>query len=65
MINSMFSLDHRLAELRPSESEQRVSRQLRDVAENASRTAKPATDTARHPFILDRYAGQASRLVAG
>lgn len=65
MINSMFSLDHRLAELRPSEGEQRAARQLRDAALAATgRAAKSAAGTTRHAFTLDRYAGQASRLVA-
>jgi hypothetical protein len=63
MINSMFSLDHRLAELRPSEHEQRVARQLRDAAAPAGRVVKPASGNAR--FTFDRYAGQASRLFAG
>lgn len=63
MINSMFSLDHRLAELRPSESEQRAARQLRDAALSAGRIVK-ATSGIRHAFTLDRYAGQASRLFA-
>lgn len=64
MINSMFSLDHRLAELRPSEHEQRTSRQLRDAATSAGRNARPAAGTARRAVALNRYAGQASRLLA-
>ena len=65
MINSMFSLDHRLAELRPSDSEQRTARQLRDAALAAGRVVKVAGGSVRHAFTLDRYAGQASRLFAG
>jgi hypothetical protein len=65
MINSMFSLDHRLAELRPSESEQRNARLVRDAAASAGRVAKSAGSTARHAFSVDRYAGQSSRLFAG
>jgi hypothetical protein len=65
MMNSMFSLDHRLAELRPSEAEQRTARFLRDAAFAATgRVVKPA-GSVRHAFTLDRYAGQASRLSAG
>jgi hypothetical protein len=64
MINSMFSLDHRLAELRPSEAEQRNARLLRDVALSAGRAVKSAGGSVRHAFTLDRYAGQASRLFA-
>lgn len=63
MINSMFSLDHRIAELRPSESEQRVARQVRDAALSTG-TAVKATSGTRRSFTLDRYAGQASRLFA-
>lgn len=33
MVPSMFSLDHRLAELRPSTDELRLARQIRDAAE--------------------------------
>ncbi len=64
MINSMFSLDHRLAELRPTESEQRTARHLRDAAASAGRIAKSAGTTVRHAFTVDRYAGQSSRLFA-
>ncbi|HJP87426.1 MAG TPA: hypothetical protein VJ850_00100 [Candidatus Limnocylindrales bacterium] len=63
MINSMFSLDHRIAELRPTESEQRVARQVRDAALSAGQVTKATTAT-RRSFILDRYAGQVSRLFA-
>jgi hypothetical protein len=62
MINSMFSLDHRLAELRPSEHEQRNARMLRDAAASAGRVVKSAGVVVR--FSFDRYAGQASRLFA-
>ena len=63
MINSMFSLDHRIAELRPSESEQRVARHVRDAALSADRTGKTSAGT-RHTISFDRSAGQASRLFA-
>ncbi len=33
MVPSMFSLDHRLAELRPSADELRLARQVRDAAD--------------------------------
>lgn len=62
MINSMFSLDHRLAELRPSEQEQRNARMLRDAAASAGRVVKNAGVVVR--FGFDRHAGQASRLFA-
>ena len=65
MINSMFSLDHRLAELRPSESEQRNASLVRDAAASAGRVARSAGTSVRHAFTVDRYAGQASRQFAG
>jgi len=64
MINSMYSLDHRLAELRPSESEQRTARLLRDAAFSAAARVVRSAGSVRHAFTLDRYAGQASRLFA-
>ena len=64
MINSMYSLDHRLAELRPSESEQRTARQLREAAFSAASRVVRSAGTVRQAFTVDRYAGQASRLVA-
>jgi hypothetical protein len=47
MINSMFSLDHRLAELRPTEDELRIARELRDAAAPATRPARSITETTR------------------
>ena len=65
MIASMVNLDSRLAELRPTESEQRNARHLRDAAEaSAARIVRSAGATVRNHFTLDRYAGQASRLFA-
>lgn len=65
MINSMFSLDHRLAELRRSEREQRTSRQLRDAAHAGGRGVKVAAGSVPHAITLARTAGRASRLIAG
>ena len=47
MISSMFNLDHRLAELRPTESEQRVARQLREAAAPATRPARSIVEPGR------------------
>lgn len=47
MIASMFNLDHRLAELRSTEQEQRVARDLRRAASPATRPARSAGDPAR------------------
>jgi hypothetical protein len=40
MIASMFNLDHRLAELRPTEQELRMARDLRKAAAPATRPAR-------------------------
>jgi hypothetical protein len=52
VIASMFSLDSRLAELRPTEHELRTARQLRDAAAPARH---PAPATRR---VLAQTAGQ-------
>jgi hypothetical protein len=36
MVPSMFNLDHRLAELRPSADELRIAREVRDAADIGS-----------------------------
>ena len=67
MIASMFSLDHRLAELRPSEDDQRVARQLRDAAPSAGRIVRSAAGTvgtAGKASGTGRFAGYPSRFVA-
>ena len=40
MIPSMFTLDHRLSEIRPSAEELRVARELRESGGSASRPAR-------------------------
>ena len=47
MIASMFNLDHRLAELRPTESELRRARELRKAAAPATRPARSAGEPNR------------------
>ena len=47
MLTSMFNLDHRLAELRPSEREQRIARDLRNAAIPATRPARSAGEPDR------------------
>ena len=47
MIASMFNLDHRLAELRPTEDEQRIARELRKAATPATRPARSAGEPTR------------------
>ena len=64
MIASMFSLDHRLAELRPSEEEQRVARQLRDAAAPATRPARSVVEPTRKWATANVAASHLSRLAA-
>ena len=47
MIASMFNLDHRLAELRPTEQEQRIARELRKAAAPASRPSRSIVEPSR------------------
>lgn len=64
MIASMFNLDHRLAELRPTESELRVARERRDAA-NVTRIARTVGRTARQWLDPGNAGSQSSRLAAG
>lgn len=50
MIASMFNLDHRLAELRPTEQELRLARELRKAAAPATRPARSTNDPTRNWF---------------
>jgi hypothetical protein len=62
VIQSMFNLDHRIAELRPSADEARAARQLRD----ASTAAQQATVvTVRRRFEPGFKATRLSRAAAG
>jgi hypothetical protein len=65
MIASMFNLDHRLAELRPSESELRVARERRDAAAQVTRIARTAGRTARQWLDAGNAGTHSSRLAAG
>ena len=60
MIASMFNLDQRLAELRPSEAELRLARQRREAAERGA--AVPSSLTARSSSVR---IGQPTRAAAG
>ena len=64
MIASQFNLDHRLAELRPSESELRIARERRDAAAQVTRIARGAGQTARHWLGGTRVAGRPSGVAA-
>ena len=65
MIASRFNLDHRIAELRPSESELRLARERRDAAAQVARVARPAGKTGRRRLGSTQVAGRPSRLAAG
>ena len=65
MIGSMFNLDHRINELRPSDRDHEVARQLREAASPTKAVARVAgsiTSPWRSPI---RFGGQPARVVAG
>lgn len=65
MIASMYGLDHRLNELRPSERDQQVARRLREAAA-APRTVVHTLGTTAGQWLSSvRIGGQSSRLAAG
>ena len=64
MIASMFSLDHRLAELRPSEAELRQARERRDAALASERPAATPAITGRTTGST-RFENQHSRVAVG
>ena len=64
MIASMFNLDSRLAELRPTEDEQRIARQLRDAAAPASRPARSVVEPTRKTSGAALLGSHLSRLAA-
>jgi hypothetical protein len=61
MMASMFNLDHRLAELRPSEAELRLARQRREAAERSA----PALAGSATRSATVRVGSQPARAVAG
>lgn len=61
MIPSMFSLDHRLSEIRPSADELRVARELREAAGSAHRPARSLGETLRS-WLVGSSANQPTRL---
>ena len=50
MIASMFNLEHRLNELRPTQQEERTARELRRAASPASRPARSTGEPSRGWF---------------
>ena len=65
MIASMFNLDQRLAELIPSEAEQRLARQRREAASDAARSGATPSNASGRSSSGARYGGQPSRVAAG
>lgn len=65
MIDSMASLNHRLSELRPSERDHEIARQLRDAASPATRVVRTIASSAAPRRANLRLGGQPSRLAAG
>ena len=65
MLVSMFNLDHRLAELRPSEHELRLARDLRRAAAPATRPARSPGAPARTWLRGTRAGSRVSRPSAG
>ncbi len=64
MIASMFNLEHRLAELRPTESELRIARELRKVATPATRPARSVGEPTRNWSSHITISSHLSRLAA-
>jgi hypothetical protein len=65
MIASMYSLDHRLNELRPSERDLEIARRLRDAALAPRTVVHTLGSTAGQWLSSVRIGGQSSRLAAG
>ena len=64
MITSMFNLDHRLADLRPTEQDLRQARELRKAAAPASRPARSTNEPTRHWFGTAALRSHLSRRAA-
>ena len=65
MIASMYGLDHRINELRPSERDHEVARRLRDAASRPQTVVRTLGSTAGQWLSSVRSGGQSSRLAAG
>ena len=64
MIASMFNLDQRLAELRPSEAELRHARERRDAALSAEDSRTGRTERLARPNRV-RFGGVPTRVAVG
>lgn len=65
MIASMYNLDHRLNELRPSDRDQETARWLREAASTPRVVVRTLTSTAGEWLGTPRRGAKASRLAAG
>ena len=65
MIASMFNLEHRLNELRPTQQEERTARELRKAANPATRPARSSGGPSRSWFRGASSTTHASRPAAG
>lgn len=61
MIPSMFNLDHRLSEIRPSADELRVARELREATGAAHRPGRSLGETVR-AWLVGSSPSEPSRL---
>ncbi len=61
MIQSMFNLEHRIAELRPSADERRTARQLRDAS---TAVRQPTVVTTRRWFDRGASVTRLSRVAS-
>jgi len=64
MIASQFNLDHRLAELRPSEADLRIARERRDAGAGLDRIARATRRTAARWLAGSTIATRPTRLAA-
>ena len=64
MIASMFNLDQRIAELRPSEHEQRIARDLREAARPQTRPSRSISEPTRKLTTANLLGSHLTRLAA-
>ena len=64
MIASMFNLDQRLAELHPSEHEQRIARDLREASAPQTRPSRSIGEPTRKSTTTNLIRSDVTRLAA-
>ena len=65
MLASMYGLDHRLNELRPSERDQELARRLRDAAATSRTVVRTLRTTAGQRLAPAPFAASRRRFAAG